>query len=127
MAKCGNRADNKLQEEKVAALEDEVDFLSAKLKEEEQARKAAQREAGPQFLFQGWVKYVFLRQNILNIMMQAHTLRKELDQHRAHEQEHRASGACECAFECAFDVCVCVCVFVCAFGHKNSFIHKHVY
>ena len=53
IAKYGNRADRKEQEEKVAALEDEVDFLSAKLKEEEQARKAAQREAGPQFLFQG--------------------------------------------------------------------------
>ena len=37
-------------------------------------------------------------------MMQAHTLRKELDQHRAHEEEHRAAGACECAFECASDV-----------------------
>lgn len=31
--------------EKVNALEDEVDFLSMKLKEEEQARKASEREA----------------------------------------------------------------------------------
>jgi hypothetical protein len=30
---------------KVSALEDEVDFLSLKLKEEEGARKAAEREA----------------------------------------------------------------------------------
>ena len=40
----GQRTGSDLQG-KVAALEDEVDFLSLKLKEEEGARKAAEREA----------------------------------------------------------------------------------